>query len=140
MYIHTHTIFPTHTNTNIPWSLDLVKTLGRSLHAFRFWLLSSLLPSSDSDYDSGFWVCASSSWLVGSTICLLVLLPLLSPVPIVFHAPSRLAFVVLHMFFSFSMATIRTLGSFVPFILSLQDDGHVSISKDLLNLRFNLQI
>jgi hypothetical protein len=38
------------------------------------------------------------------------------------------------------MATIRAHGSFVPFILSLQDDGHVSVSEDLLSLRFNLQI
>jgi hypothetical protein len=38
------------------------------------------------------------------------------------------------------MATIRAHGSFVPFILSLQNDGHVSVSKNLLSLRFNLQI
>jgi hypothetical protein len=38
------------------------------------------------------------------------------------------------------MATIRGHGSFVPFILSLQDDGHVSVLEDLLSLRFNLQI
>jgi hypothetical protein len=38
------------------------------------------------------------------------------------------------------MATIRAHGSFVPFILPLQDDGHVSVSEDLLGLRFNLQI
>jgi hypothetical protein len=44
------------------------------------------------------------------------------------------------MFFPFSMATTRAHGSFVPFILPLQDDGHVSVSEDLLSLRFNLQI
>ena len=38
------------------------------------------------------------------------------------------------------MATIRAHRSFVPFILPLQDDGHVSVSEDLLSLRFNLQI
>src|ERR1700737_1294801 len=38
------------------------------------------------------------------------------------------------------MATIRAHGSFVPFILPLQDDGHVNVSEDLLSLRFNLQI
>jgi len=38
------------------------------------------------------------------------------------------------------MATIRTHGSFVPFTLPLQDDGHVVVSEDLLSLRFNLQI
>ena len=38
------------------------------------------------------------------------------------------------------MATIRAHGSFVPFILPLQDDGHVTVSEDLLSLRFNLQI
>ena len=38
------------------------------------------------------------------------------------------------------MATIRAHESFVPFILPLQDDGHVSVSEDLLSLRFNLQI
>jgi len=38
------------------------------------------------------------------------------------------------------MATIRAHGSFVPFILPLQDEGHMSVSKDLLSLRFNLQI
>jgi hypothetical protein len=44
------------------------------------------------------------------------------------------------MFFWFSVATIRAHGSFVPFILPLQDDGHVIVSEDLLSLRFNLQI
>jgi len=44
------------------------------------------------------------------------------------------------MFLSFSMATIRAHGSFVSFILPLQDDGHVSDSEDLLSLRFDLQI
>ena len=38
------------------------------------------------------------------------------------------------------MATIRTHGSFVPFVLLLQDDNHVDVSEDLLSLRFNLQI
>jgi hypothetical protein len=38
------------------------------------------------------------------------------------------------------MATIRAHGSFVPFILSFEDNGHVSVSDDLLSLRFNLQI
>jgi hypothetical protein len=38
------------------------------------------------------------------------------------------------------MATIRAHGSFVPFILPLQDDGHVTVSEDLLSLRFNLQV
>ena len=38
------------------------------------------------------------------------------------------------------MAIIRAHGSFVPFILPLQHDGHVSVSEDLLSLRFNLQI
>jgi hypothetical protein len=38
------------------------------------------------------------------------------------------------------VATIRAHGSFVPFILPLQDDGHVIVSEDLLSLRFNLQI
>jgi hypothetical protein len=44
------------------------------------------------------------------------------------------------MFISFSMATIRAHGSFVPFILPLQDDGHVNVTEDLLSLRFNLQV
>jgi hypothetical protein len=44
------------------------------------------------------------------------------------------------MIFPFSMATIRAHGSFVPFILQLQNDGHVSVSEDLLSLIFNLQI
>jgi hypothetical protein len=138
MYIDTHIIFPIHTNTNIPWSLDFGGDIGSFTPCSSFLAhFSSLLPSSDSYRDSGFWVCASNFWLVGSTICLLVFLP---PVPVLFHAPSRLVFVVLHMFFSFSMATIRTHGSFVPFILPHQDDGHVSVSEDLLSLRFNLQI
>ena len=38
------------------------------------------------------------------------------------------------------MTTIRAHGSFVPFILSLQDDGHVNVTEDLLSLRFNLQV
>ena len=38
------------------------------------------------------------------------------------------------------MATIRARGSFVPFTLPLEDDGHVSVSKDLLGLRFNFRI
>jgi hypothetical protein len=38
------------------------------------------------------------------------------------------------------MTTIRAHGSFVPLILPLQDDGHVTVSEDLLSLRFNLQI
>jgi hypothetical protein len=38
------------------------------------------------------------------------------------------------------MATTRAHGSFFPFILPLQDDGHVSVSEDLLGLKFNLQI
>jgi hypothetical protein len=38
------------------------------------------------------------------------------------------------------MATIRAHGPFVPFMLPLQDDGHVGDSEDLLNLIFNLQI
>ena len=39
-----------------------------------------------------------------------------------------------------SMTTIRSHGSFVFFMLPLQDDGHVDVSEDLLSLRFNLQI
>ena len=38
------------------------------------------------------------------------------------------------------MVTIRAHRSFVPFILSLQDDGHVDVSDDLLSLRFNLKM
>ena len=38
------------------------------------------------------------------------------------------------------MATIRVHGSFVPFMLPFYDDGHVGVSKDLVSLRFNLQI
>ena len=38
------------------------------------------------------------------------------------------------------MDTIRTYKFFVPFILSIQDDGHVVVSEDLLSLIFNLQI
>ena len=38
------------------------------------------------------------------------------------------------------MATIRAHGSFVPFTLPLQDDGHVGVLEDLLSLRFNLQM
>jgi hypothetical protein len=38
------------------------------------------------------------------------------------------------MFFLFSMAIIRAHGSFVPFILPLQDDNHVSVSEDSLSL------
>jgi hypothetical protein len=38
------------------------------------------------------------------------------------------------------MATIRAPGSFVPFLLPLQDDGFVRVSEDLLSLRFNLQL
>jgi len=37
-----------------------------------------------------------------------------------------------HLLHSTSMATIRTYGSFVPFALSLQDDGHVGVLEDLL--------
>jgi hypothetical protein len=44
------------------------------------------------------------------------------------------------MFISFSMATIRAHEFFVPFILPLQDDGHVNVTEDLLSLRFNLQV
>ena len=40
----------------------------------------------------------------------------------------------------FLMATIRSYGSFVPFTLPLQDHGRVTVSEDLLSLRFNLQI
>jgi hypothetical protein len=36
------------------------------------------------------------------------------------------------------MATIRAHGSFVSFILPLQDNGHVNVTEDLLSLRFNL--
>ena len=39
-----------------------------------------------------------------------------------------------------SMAIIRAHKYFVPFMLSLQDDGHVDVSEDLVSLRFNLQI
>ena len=38
------------------------------------------------------------------------------------------------------MASIEASGSFVPFILPLDDDHHVKVSKDLLSLKFNLQI
>ena len=38
------------------------------------------------------------------------------------------------------MATIKAHGSLVYFMLSLQNDGHVRVSDDLLSLRFNLQI
>lgn len=38
------------------------------------------------------------------------------------------------------MATIQTRGLFVPFTLPLKDDGFVGVSKNLLGLRFNLQI
>ena len=43
--------------------------------------LLSLLSSSDWVIDSWFWDSASSSWLGASTICSLVLLPLLPPFP-----------------------------------------------------------
>ena len=39
-----------------------------------------------------------------------------------------------------SMTTIRAHGSFITFMLPLQDDGHVDVSEDLFNLKFNLQI
>ena len=32
------------------------------------------------------------------------------------------------------MATIHALGSFVPYTLPLEDDGHVGVLKDLLGL------
>ena len=38
------------------------------------------------------------------------------------------------------MASIKTSGSFVPFILPLDDDHHVKVSEDLFSLRFNLRI
>ena len=38
------------------------------------------------------------------------------------------------------MATIRAHGCFLPFMLSLQDNGHVDVSEDMLNLIFNLEI
>ena len=44
------------------------------------------------------------------------------------------------MSFTLIWFTIRATKSFVPFILSHEDDHHVKISKDLLILRFNLGI
>ena len=38
------------------------------------------------------------------------------------------------------MATIKAHGSFVSFMLPLQDDGHVGVLEDPLSLRFNLQM
>lgn len=49
-------------------------------------------------------------------------------------------FDVPQLFTYYLMATNRTHGSFVPFTLHLDDDGHVSVSKDLLSLRFNFHI
>ena len=40
----------------------------------------------------------------------------------------------------FKMAIIKASGSFVTFTLPLDDDHHVKVSEDLLNLRFNLRI
>ena len=42
--------------------------------------------------------------------------------------------------FYLKIATIKATGSFVPFTLSLDDDQNVKVSKNLLSLRFNLQI
>ena len=38
------------------------------------------------------------------------------------------------------MANIHAYGSFVPFNLFLEDNGYVGVLKDLLGLRFNLQV
>ena len=38
------------------------------------------------------------------------------------------------------MASIKASGSFVPFTLSLEDDHHIKVSKDLLSSRFNLRL
>ena len=46
----------------------------------------------------------------------------------------------MHLLLSISIATIRGHGSIVPFTLPLQDNDHVGILEDLLNLRFNLQM
>ena len=89
-------IFPTHTNINIPWSLDLVDTLGHSLQVFRFWLLfHRSSPLRIESAIRGF----------GSMLQALGLLSLLFAIwfssfscllcPIIFLAPSRLAFIVL---------------------------------------------
>ena len=41
---------------------------------------------------------------------------------------------------SLIMATIRARGLFVPFTMPLEDDSHVNVPKDLVGLRFTLQI
>ena len=46
----------------------------------------------------------------------------------------------MHLIPSLIIATICAHGSFVHFTLPLEDDGHVSVSNDLLGLKFNLQI
>ena len=45
-----------------------------------------------------------------------------------------------HLTFLLIMVTICACGLFVPFTLPFEDDGHVSVSKDLLGLRFSLRI
>ena len=95
MYIHTYTIFSTHTNMNAPWSLDLMDILGRSLEVLRFWLLfhrSSPLRIQSAIHDFG--ILLQDLGLVP-----LLFAPWFSflsclPSPVLFLAPSRLAFVV----------------------------------------------
>lgn len=55
-----------------------------------------------------------------------------------FHTLST--FLQSHTFLSFQMATIRVERSLVPITLPFQDDDHVFLSKDLLSLRFNIQV